>query len=419
MSGGRRWQIVYALFVLAVGVTGALGVHDAAASGRTGRTGARFAPTRAVNYPLSCGPWQIVSSPNVANSDNHLIAVAALSNANVWAVGNAFALSSQTTTTLIEHWNGSSWTIMPSPSPGESGNGLLGVAYIGSNDIWAVGFQQSQISGQITLIEHWNGSAWSVVPSPNSTTPNASADALYGVAAVSTNNVWAVGSYFDSKAQLWNTLIEHWDGTSWSVVPSPTPQGFGGQLNAVAVVSSGDVWATGADSSDSKGIAEQWNGSTWALVTLPSWTYQYQLQGIAAAAANDVTASGYGMVSNGLFQPMALHWDGTSWTFVNPPALPSNSRFDGIANLPSTHQAFAVGNMTPSSGGEVTLIERWNGTSWVTDSSPTITGSALWAVSADTPLDAWAVGSYTTNGGQALTLVEHYSAFARMIACGA
>ena len=68
------------------------------------------------------------------------------------------------------------WTAVPSPSTNE----LHAVTSISANDVWAVGV------GPIT--EHWNGTAWSVVPSPNVTNGK-----LLGVAAVSTNDVWAVG----------------------------------------------------------------------------------------------------------------------------------------------------------------------------------------------------------------------------------
>ena len=43
-----------------------------------------------------------------------------------------------------------------------------------------------------TLTEHWNGTAWSVVASPNLGTSD---NVLYGVAAVAANDVWAVGYY--------------------------------------------------------------------------------------------------------------------------------------------------------------------------------------------------------------------------------
>jgi hypothetical protein len=68
-----------------------------------------------------------------------------------------------------------------------------------------------------TLIEHWNGAAWSIVPSPNSgSTDN---DTLVGVVAISASDAWAVGTIITSGSNAGQVLIEHWDGSSWSIVP--------------------------------------------------------------------------------------------------------------------------------------------------------------------------------------------------------
>ena len=70
-------------------------------------------------------------------------------------------------------------------------------------------------------------SGWSVVLSPN---PSAYANILKAVAAVSASDVWAVGSYYNSQKGVMETLIEHWDSTSWSVVPSPNANTTGANI---------------------------------------------------------------------------------------------------------------------------------------------------------------------------------------------
>src|SRR3954466_3149445 len=52
---------------------------------------------------------------------------------------------------------------------------------------------------------------WNVVPSPNRGTLD---NYLRGVTAVSANDIWAVGFYYNGSVQ--RTLTEHWDGTNWS-----------------------------------------------------------------------------------------------------------------------------------------------------------------------------------------------------------
>ena len=102
---------------------------------------------------------------------------------------------------MIEHWNGTSWSVVKSPNVGSDsdGNVLSGVAAVSASNIWAVG---SYSKG--SLIEHWNGTSWSVVKSPN---VGSQFNYLSGVAAVSASNIWAVGDY-KSSASPYQTLIE-------------------------------------------------------------------------------------------------------------------------------------------------------------------------------------------------------------------
>src|SRR4051794_14549087 len=131
------------------------------------------------------------------------------------------------------------WTVVSSPNSGSSFNELNGVAVVSANDIWAVGDYTNSNVYQ-TLTEHWNGTSWTVVSSPSF--PNGSR--LLGVSAVSTNDVWAVGTY-SSDGSNFLTLTEHWNGSSWSVVSSPNPSTTRTELKAVAAGASNDVWAVG------------------------------------------------------------------------------------------------------------------------------------------------------------------------------
>src|SRR5262249_55107849 len=112
--------------------------------------------------------WRVVASPNFGTVFNTLYGVAATSPSDVWAVGDYFTDGYIWPQTLIEHWDGSAWTILTSPNPGSAGNTLNAVAALAPNDAWAVGYSLNP-RGTIgsTLIEHWDGTSWSVVASPN------------------------------------------------------------------------------------------------------------------------------------------------------------------------------------------------------------------------------------------------------------
>ncbi len=159
--------------------------------------------------------------------------VTAIAPNDVWAVGNMVGYHTSKIS-LIEHWDGTQWSVVSHPAAGSFG----GVAAVSKSDVWAVG----------NLIEHWNGAQWSVVPSPNtSDTSTNPVNTLLSVAVVGPTDVWAVGrntSTDSSGITHVTTLTEQWDGTAWKVVPSPTPPSSNADtLIGVAAVPSGTLWA--------------------------------------------------------------------------------------------------------------------------------------------------------------------------------
>ena len=179
--------------------TGQLLLVSACALALFTQTGA--SSLRAQSVP---GTWKVV--PGINTNAVFLPVgqdIAVVSANDIWQVGYA----------TTGHWDGSTWTAI---SPAGSAVSLSGVAAVATNDVWAVGY--AGIFNAVT--EHWDGSAWSIVPAPNgSTDPNAkTASQLVSVAAVSSNNVWAVGwtDTFLNFNSFQGTLIEHWDGSQWT-----------------------------------------------------------------------------------------------------------------------------------------------------------------------------------------------------------
>src|SRR6266567_2868095 len=199
----------------------------------------------AVLIPLLLAPtvaqaaaWTVVSSPN-PGAGNGLFGVASISANDVWAVGN-FSNIGSLEQTLTLHWNGKKWSHIKSPNVSSQDSELLAVAAVSPTDVWAVGDSNTSGSEQ-TLIEHWNGTSWSIVSSPNP-----GAGGLNGVAIISATDIWAVGAFFNTTNNVTQTLIEQWNGTSWSVVTSPNPSSTTNLLEAAAAdKSSGQAWAVG------------------------------------------------------------------------------------------------------------------------------------------------------------------------------
>ena len=345
----------------------------------------------------SCGKWSVVSSPNPTVTPNGLSGVAAVSATDVWAVGSSGSQSSGGQT-LIEKWNGTSWGIVASPNPGSIYNTLSGVTAVSATNVWAVGYDVNTTGVTQTLIEHWNGTTWSVVKSPSPASVN---NELFKVAAVSATDVWAVG--FSTTNTTDHTLIEHWNGTTWSVVTSPGPGSSSDHLSSVAAISTRDVWAVGDSSTFSKTLIEHWNGTNWSVVTSPSPGSGDDLTSVAAVSASSVWAAGY--TNNGsATQTLVEHWNGTGWSVVKSPNVGTSPSFWAMTAVTAT-DVWAVGSYGTSTQFDVTLTEQWNGKHWsiVKSPSPGSFSTQLVGVAAVSATDVWAVGHADSN-----TLIEHY-----------
>ena len=237
---GLRLAAVAASLPLLLAVTASGGGVPAQAASNTGglfagheAPGRGTAPVSACARQTGTG-WNQVPTINPGNFDE-LTGVAVLSSCQAWAVGNYSG------GTLIENWDGTAWTQQPSPSPGNAGNALRGAAATSATDAWAVGDYSTTAdpTQSQNLIEHWNGTAWTQVPSPSPGGTNGSA--LSGVAATSPTSAWAVGSY----SNMDKTLILHWDGTTWTKVVSPNPSPLANELFGVAATSAANIWAVG------------------------------------------------------------------------------------------------------------------------------------------------------------------------------
>src|SRR6185437_11931477 len=159
------------------------------------------------------------------------------------------------------------------------------------NDVWAVGNTVTSVTDS-PLIEHWNGSSWSVAQLPSLGGPSE----LSGVRVVSARNVWAVGYAFDPATNIEQTLILHWDGSSWARVasPNPGPPGAGDALTGIATTSASNAWAVGQATSDSTAspLILRWNGRTWSPAKIPPLGASSGLTGVAATSASNAWAVG-------------------------------------------------------------------------------------------------------------------------------
>ena len=354
----------------------------------------------------TCVSWAGSQPPNPSSSDNGLGAVSVVTPCDAWAVGLQLDTNQPPAEqTLTEHWNGVAWTVAPSANPGGSSNSnaLSGVAVRSATDGWAVGEFSDAGNGVRTLIETLNGGGWKHVPSVDPAGPTGF-NALQGVTIVSASNAWAVGLF--DKGAGFRTLIEHWNGVSWHQFSSPNRGAIGSGLAAVAASSAKDVWAVGSYNDPRRiqqTLIEHWNGTTWKLVPSPDPGGSANINeftAVAASSASNAWAVGW-YNSHGVSHPLIAHWNGKAWRQAGPSM---DGSLSGVTIVSAT-DAWAVGTSARPNGN--TLIVHWNGASWAKAPSPDLGSfNEFNAVAGSSAGDVWAVGAYTT-GGPGLTLAMH------------
>ena len=362
------------------------------------------------------GAWSIVASPNLGDPpQNQLAAVACVSASDCWAVGRHFAGGPEQP--LIERWNGMSWAVVASPNVGTTPPSPLtgaftGLACVSASDCSAVGYYFTATSIQ-SLVVHWDGTSWAIVSSPN-TSPT-EFNVLNDVTCLSASDCWAVGYYSHGIA-----LIQHWNGSSWSIVTNGVPE-LGNVLYDVTCASPSDCWAVGTSSTSlilgtGQSLIEQWDGTSWSVVTSPPIVGASNsfLNGVTCVSASDCWAVGNSTSVGGTTGRRTLveHWDGTSWSIVSSPntdTTQNNSLF-GVTCV-SGSDCWAVGNYD-NRGRAQTLIQRWDANSWEIVSSPntsTMKQNLLVDVTCASASDCWAVGN-DLDGSVSRTLTMRYTA---------
>jgi hypothetical protein len=324
--------------------------------------------------------------------------------------------------TLTERWNGTAWSYVPSPTPADANGGgdLSGVSCASATSCVAVGthivFRKGAFSDG-PLAEVWNGSRWRMVRVPS---PPGRTSVLAGVSCVTASQCVAVGSAESPRAQETagqGTLAEQWNGTSWTILPTPALKPKGGRdLEAVSCPAVASCMTGGYDHDylepgNERPVAESWNGTQWAQTREPAG--YGALSGVSCRAPGDCAAVGvgYGGPPGPSPSTAAESWNGTTWT-VQPTPNPANSfaAYLQAVSCAAPDRCVATGYwFSRSAENSLNLAETWNGTRWqiVPTRSPG-NSDELVGVSCPAVTGCLAVGSYLGKADQ-LTLAEQWN----------
>jgi hypothetical protein len=159
----------------------------------------------------SSGGWTVQRTQLLGTSDNSLGAVAGSSPRDVWAFGDflpdAKNSNQDATLTFAEHYNGTNWTVVRTPNTGVNFNSFYG-GTASNGWAWAVGeYLNSQFQDR-ALLEVWHAGKWTIARIPQ---PGSLRDMLFGASALSPSDVWVVGDREGGNG-VFGTLAEHWNG---------------------------------------------------------------------------------------------------------------------------------------------------------------------------------------------------------------
>ncbi len=299
-----------------------------------------------------------------------LSAVRSFGPSLAWAVGRSDTGTVERPLAL--RWDGVAWTEVPTLADDAR---LYAVDGTGSEDVWAVGVQSRQ-----PYALHWDGASWSRFDVPD---PSEHAS-LHSVVALAPDDVWAVGHFHvmvagraPAAGELYQTLAVHFDGTTWSIVPSPNdPVSQTGLLFWLAPVDPADpvgggLWSAGwsqAPSGPLRSLIERWDGSTWTVASAPRGPGT-SLWGVTASSPGDAWATGYVDQGDGTTRPYALHWDGSAW-----------------AELATAPLATPLSPKIPE---------------------PALAPTSLWGVAAASDGSIWSVGAFTPVDAPSVSVAEH------------
>jgi hypothetical protein len=397
---GRLATVVTTFLVISVGSTAAMAA-DNGLPPRPKRI-PTTPPAATTAAPTCTSTFNAIASAHVGAEDS-LEAVSGLSPTDVWAVGGSSpvlgGLFAGSTSPLAEHWNGGQWAVIATPSPGVN-TYLLGVAAISPDDVWAVGVsQQTATSTVLPLIEHWDGLTWSVVPAPSVTR-----GILTAVTAVSSRDVWAVGAWRDDLTSPSLPLAIHWNGAAWSQAAVPALAGGANTLHGVFATSANNVWAVGALRTSGppalawQPLVERWNGSAWVMGSAPSSNPSgtNYLAAVGGVSPQDLWAVGWqGDIHTQ--RTLTFHYTGSPggtdpWTYYANAVSGSLNAVSAVA----ADDVWTAG----------LPVQHWNGSAWSTIADASPAGTALWGTWA-APGDVWAVGDYANTAGAYQSFIEN------------
>ena len=325
----------------------------------------------------------------VVRPGSSLTAIDGTGASDIWAVGELHGRSAHWRS-LVAHWDGGSWKLVPVPDVGR----LSALSVTGADDGWALGDKG---------LLHWDGASWSSVALPRGS--------YVSLSASGPNNVWVAGTrpgpMVGHNSRGLSSIVAHYDGTHWTVMHPPNPGTRDNYLEGIVAQSPTDVWAGGYSDDlgkrapEAESLTMHWNGRRWSVVRSPNPSHSLNvIWSMGSDDAGGVWALGHYRASDRHLHALAMRWNGRSWLTAN---LHGRSTWSGQAvGGTSSGPTWFVGSPATSSFAIARCIE----TTCDTVVTRTAFSQSAWSVFAASIDDAWVAGVAWAN--RSTPLVEHW-----------
>jgi hypothetical protein len=300
--------------------------------------------------------WQLQQIPPLPGTG--LNAVSCVTETDCVAVGGPGAGA------LAEHWDGAKWTVQPTPKPaGAQLAAFNAISCAAGSSCMAVGGDMDATGAIHVLAERWNGHTWTVVPAPTPSSPPSSF--FTGVSCPASAACIGVGISIDASGNPTGTFAERWNGSSWTLQPTPTQSTAGGQLGSVWCASVTACIATGSTNAGT--LAERLSGTTWTVLPTPNppGTQGALLSSLSCTSLSACTGVGLAFSAPAGFPPQTLaeRWDGVQWSIQPTSLLPGMGELNNFSvACPAQSACVAAGGFENDGPGAKTLTEQWRGT---------------------------------------------------------
>jgi hypothetical protein len=283
------------------------------------------------------------------------------------AVGARYLQGGTVSRPLARVLTRSRWRAVSVPAPPAhrgTGSRFTGLSCLSATSCFAVGFNQTPGGVTTTLAEYWNGVRWRIQPTRNAA--HARSNILTRVSCATARMCETVGTFVARSGKQF-PFAEHWNGVRWRrEAMAVIRPGLGFLLTGVSCPAVRFCMAVGSYVGRNATLTEVWRGVRWRTRPSPSPAHKLSsnLNDVYCRSPQNCTAIGYSTTTPHRFKTLIEKWNGTTWQIQASPS--SRGKVSDLFSVfcPAVRECIAVGNYSDRVGVRHALIETWFGIRW-------------------------------------------------------